>query len=325
MTPPRIFVTRPIPGSAVATLRAKGYEVTVNPKDRPLPARKLLKILRKNTYDGVLCLLHDHIDAKVFDVAPTVKVYANYAVGFNNIDVVEAKRRGIVITNTPSDAVNESVSEHTFALLLSLMHRIVEGDKFIREGNYGGWNPNLLIGADLAGKTLGVIGAGRIGTFVLEKAVKAFGMKACYFDLVQNEIAERELGAGRMTSVEELLRVCDVVSLHVSLNETSTHLLNAERIALLKPTAVVINTSRGPVIDEDALAAALAAKKIQGAGLDVFEFEPKISKKLLKLSNVVLTPHTASATETARNDMSNRAAQNLIDFFEGRKPFYAVI
>ncbi len=316
----KIFVTRKIPGSAVEMLEGKGHVVVVGSDTGVLPKKKIIKELSRSSYDGVLCLLHDLIDKEIFDAAPSVKIYANYAVGFNNIDTDEAKKRGITITNTPSDAVNESVAEHTFALLLSLAHRIAEGDAFMRKGKYEGWDPNLLIGTDIKGKMLGVIGAGRIGSFVVEKAARGFGMKAVYFDVVRNERIESELGAVFLPTVEEVLKVSDFVTLHVFLNESTRHLINAERLALMKPMALIVNTSRGPVIDEKALCNALQSGKIGGAALDVYEDEPKVTKGLLKLSNVILTPHIASATDGARNDMSRIAAQNLIDFFEGKKP-----
>jgi len=316
----KVFITRKIPGDAVEKLSARGHAVVLSSKNRPLSKRELLKELARGSYDGVLCLLHDTIDKEVFDAAPSVKIYANYAVGFNNIDTEEAKRRGIAVTNTPSDAVNESVAEHTFALLLSLAHRIAEGDSFMRKGKYAGWDPNLLIGADIKGKTLGVLGAGRIGTYVIQKAVQGFGMKAVYFDVIRNERAEREYGAVFLPSVEEVLKVADAVTLHVLLNESTKHLINAERLALMKKTACIVNTSRGGVIDEQALCDALQKGVIAGVALDVYENEPKVTKELLKLPNVVLTPHIASATENARADMSRLAAQNLIDFFDGKPP-----
>lgn len=320
----KIYVTRKIPGSAVEMLKNKGHILTVNFEDRPLSKDELKKELSRDSYDGVLCLLHDAINAEVFDAVPTAKMYANYAVGFNNVDVVEAKKRGITVTNTPSDAVNESVAEHAFALLLALAHRIAEGDSFVRSGKYTGWNPNLLIGSDIKGKTLGVIGAGRIGSYVIEKAVRGFGMKIVYFDVVRNEHIEKEFGATFLSSVEEVLKVSDAVTLHVLLNDSTKHLINSERLALMKPTALLVNTSRGPVIDERALVSALKSKSIGGAALDVYENEPALTAGLQELPNIVLTPHIASATVGAREDMSRIAAQNLIDFFDGKRPVNAV-
>lgn len=321
---PKIFITREVPGGAADILKKKGFEITVSGKNRPLSKKELIKELKKGGYDGVLSLLHDTIDKEVFDAAPSVKIFANYAVGFNNIDVAEAKKRGITVTNTPSDAVNESVAEHTFALLLSLVHRIAEGDTLIRKGKYQGWDPNLLIGTDIKGKTFGVLGAGRIGTYVIQKAVQGFGMKAVYYDVVRNQKIEGEYGAVFLPTVEEVLKVSDVVSLHVNLTAETTHLINAERLALMKPESFLINTCRGPVVDENALCDALRNRTIRGAAIDVYEFEPKVATGLIQLPNVVMTPHIASATESARGDMSRLAAENLVAYFEGRKPANAV-
>lgn len=316
----KIFMTRQIPGPAKEMLESAGHSVLVSSDDRPLKPAELIKSLKADSFDAVVSLLYDEINASVFDASPSVKLYANYAVGFNNIDVSEAIRRGITVTNTPSDLVNESVAEHTFSLALSLAHRIVEGDQCVRSGNYTGWNPNLLIGFDLKGKTFGVIGAGRIGSFVVQKAVQGFGMKAVYFDVVRNEYIEREYGAVFLPSVDEVLRVSDVVTLHVLLNEKTHHLINAEKFSLMKPSSILINTSRGPVVDEKALISALSKKQIRGAAIDVFEFEPEVSSTLRGLSNVIMTPHIASATEAARADMSRIVAQNILDFFNNKRP-----
>src|SRR3989344_4614154 len=198
----KIFITRPILGKAKEMLEGKGHEVFEQNENRALSKSELINALKGGSYDGVLSLLHDRIDAEIFDAAPTVKIYANYAVGFNNVDVAEAKKRGIVVTNTPSNAVNESVAEHTFALILSLAHRIVEGDSYVRGGKYSGWDPNLLIGLDIKGKILGVIGAGRIGTSVIQKAVQGFGMRALYYDVIRNEHAEKEFGVEFKATIE---------------------------------------------------------------------------------------------------------------------------
>lgn len=315
----KIYITRRIPEIGIKMLMDKGYEIDINPKDRPLSPKELVKNLKKKPYDGVLSLLTDKIDASVFDAVPSSKIFANYAVGFNNIDVVEAKKRGISITNTPG-GLTESVAEHTFALILALTCRIVEGDTFVRKGKYDGWNPMLLLGTDLIGKTLGVLGTGRIGADVVHKAVRGFKMNAVYYDVVRNENLEKEYGAKFLATPEEVLKVSDVVSVHVPLMESTHHLINKERLALMKSTAYLVNTSRGPVIDEKALVEALKNKQIAGAGLDVFEDEPKMAKGLSNLSNVVLTPHIASATISARNEMSEMAAQNLTAFFEGQVP-----
>ncbi|OHA25868.1 MAG: hypothetical protein A3D56_01735 [Candidatus Taylorbacteria bacterium RIFCSPHIGHO2_02_FULL_45_35] len=315
----KIYITRRIPENGIKMLQDKGFELDINPKNRPLSEKELIKILKKKQYDGVLSLLTDKINAAVFDAAPTVKIFANYAVGFNNIDVAEAKKRGITITNTPG-GLTESVAEHTFALILALTCRVVEGDTFVRKGKYSGWDPMLLLGVDLIGRTLGVLGTGRIGADVVHKAVRGFKMKAVYYDVVRNENLEKEYGAVFMNTPEEVLKQADVVSVHVPLMESTRHLINAERLKLMKPTAYLVNTSRGPVIDEKALVEALKKGQIAGAGLDVFEDEPKLAKGLAKLSNVVLTPHIASGTIAAREEMAHMAAENLVAFFEGKVP-----
>lgn len=314
-----IFITRWIPDAGLALLNQKGYSVDVYPKDRVPSARELMKFLRKKPYDAVLTLLTDKIDSQIFDVAPVLKVVSNYAVGVNNIDLEEARKRNVLVTST-AGASSDCVAEHTLALMLSLTTRLVEGDSFIRSGKFKGWSPSLLIGTDLWAKTLGLIGAGRIGEKVAYKAQRGFDMKIIYHDIIRNEYIEKDHGAIFLQTVEEVLRQADIVSLHVPLLDSTRHLINAERLKLMKPTAFLINTSRGPVVDEYALVSALQTHAIRGAGLDVFEFEPKLARGLTKLSNVVLTPHIASARESARQEMSIMAAQNIIDAFEGRTP-----
>lgn len=318
----KVFVTRKIPAPAEEMLRGKGYEVTVSEKDGVLTREELGAALGKAPYDGVLCLLTDKINAEVFDASPSAKIFANYAVGFDNVDLVEAKKRGITITNTPG-VLTDSVAEHTFGLLLALSCRIVEGDSYIRAGKYHGWEPELLLGLDLKGMTLGLVGAGRIGSRVAKHAA-GFDMNVIYYDVVRNESFEKETGAKFFPVLEDVLKTADVVSIHVPLLPTTHHLINAERLALMKPTAFLLNTSRGAVVDENALVAALQKKIIRGAGLDVFEFEPKLAEGLAALPNVVLTPHIASATEHARSEMARIAAENLIAFFDGQKSPNAV-
>jgi len=314
-----IFVTRKIPEVGIKMLRDKGYEVDVREKDTILSQKELIKILKKKSYDAVVTLLTDHVDAKVFDAVPSIKLFANYATGFDNIDIVEAQKKGIIITNAPAVSTSEAVAEHTFALMLSLAARIVEADEFVRRGKYKGWDPMNFIGTDLLNKTLGLIGAGRIGAQVAKYA-SGFGFKVVYTDLKRNEQIEKESGATYFGTPEEILRQADIVSLHVPLMDSTRHLINAERLAMMKKTAFLVNTARGPIVDEVALVEALKNKTIAGAGLDVFEFEPKLTKGLVKLDNVILTPHIASASDTARNEMSTLVAQNVIAFLEGNIP-----
>jgi glyoxylate reductase len=225
----------------------------------------------------------------------------------------------VTITNAPAVSSSEAVAEHTFALLLSLAARIVEADQFVRDGKYTGWDPMNFIGTDILGKTLGLIGAGRIGGQVAHYA-KAFGLKIIYTDLKRNEQIEKESGAVYLSTPEEILCQADIVSLHVPLMDSTRHLINAERLSMMKKTAFLINTARGPIVDEVALVEALKNKTIAGAGLDVFEFETKLAIGLAMLYNFILTPHLASASDTARNEMSHLVAENIIAFFEGKVP-----
>lgn len=315
----KIFITRMIPEVGIKMLKEKSYEVVVNPEDRVLTKEELITALMGQNYDALFCLLTDKIDGEVMDsFGPQLKVVANMAVGFDNIDAGEAKKRGIIVTNTPG-VLTDTVSEHTFTLMLSIAHRIPEADKFVRAGKYVGWAPMLLLGSDLSGKTLGVIGLGRIGSRVAHHAVKGFDMKILYYDVNRNEEFEKGFNAVYLP-LDDLLKQSDFVSIHVPLLPTTQHLINAEKLKLMKSTAYLINTSRGPVIDEAALAYVLKNKVIRGAALDVFEFEPKITPELLTLDNVILTPHTASATEETRSKMSALAATNIIEALEGRIP-----
>ncbi len=306
-----------IPEVGIKMLRDKGYEVDINTKDRPLLKKELIKILKKKQYDAVLTLLTDQIDAEVLDAAPTVKIFANFAIGFNNFNIEEAKKRGVVMTNTPGGGA-ERVAEHAWALILALTCRVVEGDSYLRNGKFKGWDPMIFHGTDLGGKTLGIIGTGRIGSDVAHRARNGFMMNVVYYDIVRNEKLEKDFGAAFYPTPEEVLKIADVVSIHVPLTKETTHLINADRLKVMKPTAYLVNTSRGPVIDENALVDALKKRIIKGAGLDVFEFEPKLAKGLVKLSNVVMTPHIASATEKSRHDMAVLSAENIIEVMEGR-------
>lgn len=300
-------------------LKDKGYLIDSNPKESILTQRKLIKFLKNKDYDAVLCFLTDKIDRHVFDAVPSIKLYANYATGYDNIDVMEAKKRNIHIANAPADMSSEAVAEHTIALMLALAARIVEADEFVRQGKYKGWRAMNFIGTDILGKTLGLIGAGRIGERVAYYS-KGLGMKILYTDLVRNERIEKEHGAVYLKSVEEILKISDVVSLHVPLLDSTKHLINKSNLSLMKPASFLINTSRGAVVDEKDLLEALQKKVISAAALDVFEFEPDIAPGLLRLDNVILTPHIASASIEARNQMAEIAAQNIIDFLEGKTP-----
>ncbi len=324
MAKPLIFVTRKFADSGIKALKAQGYRVNVYAEDNIISRKELLKNVAG--CDAILPLLTDAINDDVFVAAgPSLKIVANYAVGFDNVDLAAAKRRGIIVTNTPSDKVNEAVAEHAFALMLSLARRIPEADVFSKAKKYSGWSPTHFIGTDLDGKTLGIVGAGRIGASVARRAVKGFNMKLVYADARRNPTIEKELGAKQLP-LEQLLQVSDFVSLHVPLLPTTRHLMSTSEFSLMKKTAFLINTARGPVVDEKALLRALKTKRIAGAGLDVFECEPSIDcdltdkLELKNFSNVILTPHIASATIAAREDMSIIAANNIIAVLSGKAP-----
>ncbi len=318
---PKVFVTHPIPDRGIKLLRKKGYEVVVNESAHRMPAREeLIPKLKGAGYDAVLLLLNDNVNGEVFDAAgPQCKIFANYAVGFDNIDLKAAGERGIMITNTP-DVLTETVAEHTFALMLAIAHRVAEADAFVRAGKFTGWEPMLLLGNDVSHKILGVVGLGRIGSRVAYHAVKGFNMQVIYYDVRRNEAFEKEFAATFSENVDGVLSRADFVSIHVPLLPATRHLINAERLKQMKRTAYLVNTSRGPVLDEAALARALNEGIIRGAALDVFENEPAIDPLLMTLPNVVLTPHIASGTEETRQMMSEVAALNIIASLEGKMP-----
>ena len=316
----KIFVTRPIPKIGIDMLQVKKYDVVVNEKAENRAATKEELIAGAKGSDAILSILTDKIDSEVLDAGlPTLKIIANYAVGFDNVDIEAARSRKIVVTNTPGVLTN-TVAEHTFALMLSIAHRISEADRFSRAGRYHAWGPNMLLGTELSGKTLGIVGLGRIGSRVAYHAVRGFEMKVLYTDPKSNPEFEKEFGAQYVEKIDDLLPHCDFVSIHVPLLDSTKHLINDARLRIMKRSAYLVNTSRGPIIDEKALAVALSKSTIRGAALDVFEFEPEIVPELKELDNVILTPHIASATEETRNKMAEMAAQNIIETLEGRTP-----
>jgi glyoxylate reductase len=318
-----IFITREIPEIGIKILKEKGYNVTIGKHHTPPNQKDIIKQIKNKNYDVIVSLLTDKIDAAIFDASPSTKLFSNYSVGYDNVDLEEATKRGIAITNTPGDYM-DGIAQFSIALLLSLMGRLTEADKFVRKGKYKGWDPMLFIGDKLTNKTVAIIGTGRIGEQVALKLHKGFGAKIIYYDVKRNENIEKECGAAFVSSVDEALSLADVVSIHVPLLPSTRHLINAENLKKMKPTAYLINTSRGPVIDEQALVYALKNKEIRGAGLDVYEFEPKLARGLAKLENTILSPHIASAQIEARNEMSQIVAENIVDFLEGREPKHKV-
>jgi glyoxylate reductase len=310
-----ILVTRNLPGGAIARLAEK-HTVDLWAKPSPMPRDELIKRLKDK--DAILCLLTDKIDDDLLKAAPKLRIVSNYAVGYDNIDIPAATKRKILVTNTPG-VPTDAVAEHTFALMMAITRRIVESDKYARAGKYKGWAPDLLLGTELKGRTLGIIGLGRIGSEVARRAVRGMLMNVLYTDIKPNPDFEKAYGA-RFTDLRTILKEADVVSLHVPLLPTTRHLIGEDQLRMMKKGAYLINTARGPVIDEAALLRALQEKWIAGAGIDVFEHEPLITKGLEKLDNIVITPHTASATIEARSAMADVAVDALIDFFSGRTP-----
>lgn len=315
----KIFVTRKIPDVGLTMLRKrKNLDVVIAPQDHAITRRKLLRGVRGA--DVVLSILTDHIDAQVMDAAgPQLKMIANYAVGFDNIDLKAAKARGITVTNTPGPEISEAVAEHVIALIFALAHRIVETDAFARRGKYHGWGPEMLLGTDMYGSTVGIIGGGAIGTAVARRMRDGFDVKILYHDIKRNPDLEEATGAAFRT-LPQLLKQSDFVSLHVPFIPATQHLISTKELKTMKATAFLINTARGPVVDEKALVYALQTGMIGGAGIDVYEHEPAIPRALRRLKNVVLTPHTASATHGARNAMSRAAAANILAYLDGKQP-----
>lgn len=316
----KVFITRKIPNRGIEMLITNGHAAVISPHDRALSKPELIEFLKQDRYDAVLCLLTDKIDGDIFDAAgKQCKIFANYAVGFDNVDLEAARERGIMITNTP-EVPAETVAEYTFALMLAIAHRLAESDRFSRAGKYKGWEPELLLGADLSRKNLGIVGLGRIGALVAHHALRGFDMRVLYFDVRRNENFEKEVGAEFRADVDDIFREGDFVSIHVPLLPMTRHLVSAERLRLMKPTAYLINTARGSVVDEIALRDALKAGVIRGAAIDVWEHEPELTSGLVDLENIIITPHTASATEETRQRMGEVAARNIIEALEGRQP-----
>ncbi len=319
----RVLVTHQIPNAGISLLKKAGFNVKVNNANNQVVTHQWLRRQVKGVA-GLLTDLTDTVDATVFNAAgPQLKVVANYAVGYNNIDVIEAKKRGVVVGNTPGKFLTMAVAEHTMALTLAITRRIVEADKFMRAGKYHEWSPTLDLGPMLSGMTFGIIGLGRIGKEVARRAI-GLGMKIIYTSGKRELDFEQGSGAVYKKNLRDLLHAADVVSIHVPLLSTTHHLINASSFRIMKPTSYLINTSRGPVVDEAALAQAIKQRMIAGAALDVFEFEPKVHPILLKAENVILTPHIASATHEARDEMAVMAARNIIAVLRGKPAPYAV-
>ncbi len=312
MPKPKVLLTRRIPSSALETLE-RACDVDRNDGPQLSPDELLARIADK---EGIVCLLTDAITAKVMDSAPRLKVVANVAVGYNNIDVPAATARGIVVTNTP-DVLTEATADLTWALIMDITRRVTEGDRLIRRGGWKGWALDFMLGNELNGKTLGIIGYGRIGRAVASRAVP-FGLRVIHSDVLAVP------GSGAIP-MDRLLATADIVSIHCPLTPETRHLINQAALARMKRSAYLINTSRGPVVDEAALAWALKNGIISGAALDVFEEEPKVHPDLLTLENVVLAPHLGSATTETRTAMADLAVRNAIAVLTGQAPLTPVL
>lgn len=306
----KVVITHKIPSPAEEMLKKAGHEVVVGPDTAGA--------------DAVLTLLTDKVDGPVMDdIGKQLKIIANYAVGYDNIDIEAAKTRKIFVTNTPG-GFERSVAEHSILLLLAVARKLIAADKYVRQGEYERWDPNIFLGEELFGKTIGIVGLGRIGSCTARIASAGFGMKVLYHCRTKNEELKKELRATHYPNLLEMLPLCDAVSLHVPLTAETRHMIGQKELSSMKKTAILINTARGAVVDEMALAKALQEGWIAGAGLDVFEDETKTvtesEKTLYGLENVVLTPHIASATQTARSEMSKIAAENIITALSGQTP-----
>jgi len=311
----KVYVTREIPERGLRTIKER-FDAEVWPEYAPPPKKVIIDKVRD--VDALVPLLSDKIDAEVFDAGPKLKIVAQMAVGFDNISLKEATKRGIYVTNTPG-VLTETTADFAWALLMAMARRVVEADKYVHEGQWNvGWHPSMLLGRDIYGATIGIVGAGRIGAAIANRA-KGFSMKILFYDVVPRP--ELEKRGAKPVDLETLLKESDFVSVHVPLLKETHHLINEERLKLMKKTAYLINNSRGPVVDEKALYKALKQGWIAGAGLDVFEQEPTPQNNpLLTLDNVVVAPHISSASHETRSRMAEMVAENLIAFFEGRKP-----
>ncbi len=307
----KIFLSRRIPDAGIRLLKDSGFDLDMHQQDEPLPPEALREKVRD--VQGLICLLDDTIDAALINAAPKLEVISNMAVGYNNIDTGYAKSRGIAVCNTPG-ILTQSTAELAWALLFAISRRIPEADTFMREGRFSGWKPLLMLGGDISGQTLGVIGTGRIGTaFALMS--KGFNMRVLYSGKPNPEL-DKELHAENV-DLETLIRESDFISLHIPLRKENHHLIGKKEFTLMKPTAYLINTARGPVVDEAELVRVLKAGRIAGAALDVYENEPALTPGLTELDNVVLAPHIGSATVPVRNRLAVMAVDNCLKILRG--------
>lgn len=318
MPRPRILVTRRWP-AAVEAMLSERFDVTLNARDVALDAAELGLALRD--YDAVLPTVSDKLPAALFEAAPLrTRILGNFGVGFNHIDIAAARARRIAVTNTPG-VLTDCTADIAMLLLLSVARRGGEGERQVRSGNWVGWSPTHLVGTKVTGKTVGIIGFGRIGRAFAQRCHFGFGMDVVFYNRSAIDPHEAaRFGAEQLHTVEDVLAISDFVSLHCPGGTENHHLINASRLAAMKPGAVLINTARGDVVDEQALIAALESGTIRGAGLDVYEAEPNVPEKLRGMENVVVLPHLGSATEETRTAMGMKVVDNITAFFDGREP-----
>ena len=317
---PPVLVSRHVPSSVLELLR---QHCVVDAHDGPseLPRDELLR--RVADKSGLVSVLTTRVDRELLEAAPGLRVVANIAVGYDNVDLPAARARGVVVTNTP-DVLTDSVADFTMGLILAVTRRIVEGDRLLRRGGWGGWALDFMLGAELRGKRLGVIGMGRIGSAVAARA-RGFGMSVVYADPATARGAAEAADNGVRVSLDELLTTSDVVTIHVPLTPATRHLVDRRALARMRRTAYLVNTARGPVVDEEALAWALRERLIAGAALDVYEREPEVHAGLVGLENVVLAPHLGSATRETRTAMAELAARNVIEVLAGRPAITPIV
>ncbi len=316
MSPQRVVITRRMPPPAATMLAEAGVSVDEFATDWPLPRADALA--RVGGAVGVITMLSDRVDESFLEAAGAgLKIVANYAVGFDNIDIAACARRGVQVSNTPG-VLTDATADLAWTLILAAARHVPAGDRVMRAGDWPGWCPTQLLGLQLSGATLGIVGAGRIGTATALRSV-GFNMRVVYVDPRRNEQIETRCGARRV-ELDELLRESDVVSLHMPMAPENHHLIDSAALALMKPTAILVNTARGPIVDEAALAAALRDGEIAAAGLDVYEDEPRVYAGLADLPNTVLLPHLGSATTATREKMSAMAAENVLAVLNGKEP-----
>jgi len=314
----KVLITRDLPGDAIKFLEAD-CDLLCAPSKDEMPRARLLELIPEA--DALICLLSEKIDKEVISKAPKLKVISNYAVGYNNIDVEFATKSGIYVTNTP-DVLTEATADLAWALLLCTARRIVEGDSLVRQNQFTGWAPDLLLGLDVSCKTLGIVGLGRIGLAVARRA-SGFGMKVVYWSKKRKEDLEEKYNLEYET-LDDLLELADFVSLNVALTEETHHLIGQREFSLMKKSAILINTARGQVVDEAALVEALKSGQIRAAGLDVYENEPQVHPGLLGLENVVLAPHVGSGTIDTRAKMAEMVVLDVLTALKGHKPINAI-